>query len=95
MSEKVTSGEITRRQAFSWLGLGALSIATVSTVLTGSEAQAEEATARTGTERRQDRRTDRTERRQERRTHRTERRQNRRTHRSERRSDRRTGSEPK
>jgi hypothetical protein len=95
MSEKITSKSMSRRSAFSLLGLSALCLAMLPTVLTPTDAEAEEATTKTGTERRQERRTHRSERRQERRTHRTERRQERRTGRTERREERRTGGEQK
>jgi hypothetical protein len=95
MSEKM----ISRRGAFSLLGLAAaLGFALPAEVLTASEAGAQAQTTapapsspQTGTERRQERRTERTERRQERRTGRHERRHERRTGRHERREERRTG----
>ena len=87
---------ISRRRAFSFLGLAALGLAVSPTVLTVSDAEAQQpntqnpqtgttTTPQTGTQRRQERRTERTERRQERRTGRTERR----TGRSEGRAERR------
>ena len=79
MSPKITSEELSRRSAFSLLGLAALSLAVLPTVLTSSDAEAQETTPQTGTQRRQERREGRTERRQERRTGRTERREERRT----------------
>jgi hypothetical protein len=96
MSEKITSEVISRRRALSLLGLTALSLAVPPTVLTVSDAEAQQAAQptdapQTGTERRQERRTRRTERRQERRTRRTERRQARRAGRQERRQERRAG----
>jgi hypothetical protein len=95
---------ISRRRAFS-LGLAVLSLAVSSTVLTVSDAEAQQpstqnpqtgttTTPQTGTERRQERRAGRTERRQERRTGRTERRTERREGRTERRTERH-GSTPK
>jgi hypothetical protein len=94
MSPKITSNELSRRSAFSVLGLAALSL-TLLPVLQSSNAEAEETAPQTGTQRRQERRTGRTERRQERRTGRTERRTQRRTGRTERREERRTGGEQK
>ena len=76
MSEKIKSEMISRRGAFSFLGLAAaLGLAVPTTVLTMSDAEAQTA----GMERRQGRRTGRQERRQSRRTGRQERRQTRRT----------------
>jgi hypothetical protein len=72
MSEEVKS--ISRRSAFSLLGLTAALGFAVPTVLTVSDAEAQTA----GMERRQERRTGRHERRQERRTGRHERREERR-----------------
>jgi hypothetical protein len=95
MSQKITSEDLSRRSAFSLLGLAALSLTMVPTVLTLSDAEAQETAPQTGTERRQERRTARTERRQERRAGRTERRTERRTGRAERREQRRTGGEQK
>ena len=95
MSQKITSEELSRRSAFSFLGLAALSLTVLPTVLTSSDAEAQETAPQTGTQRRQERREGRTERRQERRTGRTERRQERRTGRTERREQRRTGGEQK
>ena len=73
MSEQTKSEKVSRRKAFSLLGLGtaALALVATSTVLTIPE-EAEAQTA--GMERRQARRADRTERRQARRTGRAERR---------------------
>ena len=72
MIEQINSEKISRRTAFSLLGLAAaLGFAVPATVLTVSE-DAEAQTAGMG--RRQARRTNRTERRQTRRTARTERR---------------------
>ena len=105
MTEKSETEMISRRKAFSILGLAALSLAMAPTVLTVSDAEAQQpgtasgqnlqtgtgATPQTGTERRQERRTARTERRQERRNARTERRHQRREARHERREERTTG----
>ena len=64
MSEMNKSHEISRRGAFSLLGLAAaLSLAVPATVLTGTNADAQTP----GMERRDERRTDRSERRDERR----------------------------
>ena len=80
MSEKIASELISRRRAFSLLGLAAaLGFALPTTVLTVSDAEAQTA----GSERRQERRTGRKERREERRTGRKERREERRTGRKE------------
>ena len=97
MSEQIKSRMISRRTALSLLGLASLSLAVPATMLTASNAEAQQpaaptgtpTVAPTGTERRQERRTGRTERRQERREGRTERRQERRTGRTERRQERR------
>jgi hypothetical protein len=78
---------ISRRRAFSLLGLSLLSLALPAELLTASDA---EAGGTSGTERRQERRTGRTERRTKQRTGRTERRQKRRTSRTERRTKRRS-----
>ena len=75
MREKITSEMISRRGAFSLLGLGAaLGFAVPTTVLTMSEAEAQTV----GMERRQERRAGRHERREERRMGRVERREDRR-----------------
>ena len=75
MSEKITSEMISRRGAFSLLGLGAaLGFAVPTAVLTMSEAEAQTV----GMERRQERRAGRHERREERRIGRVERREDRR-----------------
>jgi hypothetical protein len=92
--EKSETEIISRRRAFSILGLAALSLAVSPVVLAVSDAEAQPSpttpqTPQTGTQRRQERRATRTERRQERRTARTERRQERRTGRTERRQQRR------
>ena len=88
MSEKITSEMISRRRAFSLVGIAAaLGVAVPTTVLMVSDAEAQTA----GMERRQERRAGRHERRQERRTGRHERREERRTGRHERREERRTG----
>jgi hypothetical protein len=70
MSEKITSQMMSRRGAFSLLGLGAALGLTVPTVLTMSEAEAQTA----GMERREDRRAGRQQNRQDRRTDRQDRR---------------------
>ena len=96
MSEKVTSEVISRRRALSLLGLAAFSLAVAPTVLTVSDAEAQQPAAPTapaaapitGTERRQERRTRRVRRR-------VYRRKARRKGREERRELRRTGSEEK
>ncbi len=81
MSEKIESEMISRRKAFSLLGLAAaLGLAVPPTVLMVSDADAETA----GMERRHERREHRRERRHERREHREERRHERREHREER-----------
>jgi len=75
MRERITSEKISRRGAFSLLGLGAaLSFAVPTTVLTMSEAEAQTV----GMERREERRAGRQERRVERRTNRQVRREDRR-----------------
>ena len=88
MNEQMKLEMISRRRALSLLGLAAaLTLAVPATVLTASDAEAQQTgaptaaptAAPTGTERRQERRTGRAERRQERRTGRTERREKRRT----------------
>ena len=69
MSEKITSEMISRRGAFSFLGIAAaLGLAVPTTVMTMSDAEAETA----GMERRQGRRTGREQNRQSRRTNRQE-----------------------
>jgi hypothetical protein len=96
MSEEIKS--LTRRGMLSLLGVAALSLA-VPTVLSVSDAKAQQPTPpgtttaapQTGTERRQERRIRRTERRQERRTRRMERRLTRREGRRTRRAMRREG----
>ena len=99
MTEQNEMEMISRRRAFSFLGLAALSLAVSPMVLTVSDAEAQQpstqnpqtgttTTPQTGTERRQERRAGRTERRQERRTGRTERRTERREGRTERRTER-------
>ena len=99
VTEKNETETISRRRAFSLLGLAALSLAMSPTILAVSDAEAQQpstnagqtpqtgtaTTPQTGTERRQERRGERTERR----TARTERRQERRTARTERRHERR------
>ena len=75
MNEEIKSELISRRTAFSLLGItAALGVAVPATVLTVSDAEAQTS----GMERRQERRTGRHERRQERRTGRHERREERR-----------------
>jgi len=88
MSEKIKSEVISRRSALSLLGLAALGLAVPTTVLTVSNAEAQQAAPLTGTERRQARRTHRVKRRVERRKARGK-------GREERRELRRTGSEEK
>ena len=98
MIEEVKTNVLSRRKVLAFLGLTTLSL-TVPTVLTPSDAEAQQPTpptaappgAQTGTERRQERRIRRTERRQERRTRRTERRLTRREGRRTRRAVRREG----
>ena len=98
MSEEIKTDLLSRRKVLALLGLTTLSL-TVPTVLTPSDAEAQQPTpptaappgAQTGTERRQERRIRRTERRQERRTRRTERRLTRREGRRTRRAVRREG----
>ena len=89
---------ISRRRVFRVLGLAALGLAATPTLLTVSDAEAQGTapatpstqtpqapqTPQTGSERRQERRTERTERRQERRTAREERRKTRQQARAER-----------
>jgi len=99
MTEKNETEMVSRRRAFSILGLAALGLALSPAVLPLSEAEAQQpsttpqagttTTPQTGTQRREERRDERTERRQRRRTARTERRQARRTARNERRHERR------
>ena len=89
---------ISRRSAFSILGLATLGLAVPATVLTVSNAEAQSGTTatpapETGTERRQQRRTERQQGRQERRTERQENRQERRTQRTEGRAER-SGTAP-
>ena len=101
VTEKNETEMISRRRAFSILGLAALSLALSPTVLPLSDAEAQQpstapqtgtaTTPQTGTQRREERRQERTERRQGRRTARTERRHERREARNERRTDRTTG----
>ena len=76
MIEKINSEMISRRRAFSLVGLAAaLGVAVPTAVLTVSDAEGQTA----GMERRQERRAGRHERRQERRTGRHERREERRS----------------
>jgi hypothetical protein len=96
MSEKIELEMLSRRSVFSLLGVAMLSLA-VPTVLSVSDAEAQQpippttttAPPLTGTERRQERRIERTERRQGRRTRRMERRLTRREGRRTRRAVRR------
>lgn len=75
MSKEIKSEVISRRNALSLLGLAALGLAVPTTVLTVSDAEAQQPAAKptapaapmTGTERRQERRTRRVRRRVERR----------------------------
>ena len=93
--------QVCRRSVLAFLGCAAaFGVVASSAILTASEAEAQATTtptvpttppaetAKSGTERRQERRSGRTERRQERRTGRAERRQERRTGRDERRDAR-------
>ncbi len=75
MSEKIKSEMISRRRAFSLLGLAALSLAVLPTILTVSDAEAQTV----GMQRRAARRAGRHMRREERRTGRHMRREHRRT----------------
>jgi hypothetical protein len=100
MSERSEPKQVCRRNALTFLGYAAVfGLVASPAILAVSEAEAQTATPATpttppadapksGTERRQERRSGRTERRQERRTGRTERRQDRRTGRDERRDAR-------
>jgi hypothetical protein len=101
MSERSEPKQVCRRNALTFMGCAAvfgLVASPVSLTLSTAEAQTTAPTAtattppadapKSGTERRQERRSGRTERRQERRTGRTERRQERRTGRDERRDAR-------
>jgi hypothetical protein len=100
MSERSEPKQVCRRSALAFLGCtAAFGLVASSALLTVTEAEAQAATpattptppadaAKSGTERRQERRSGRTERRQERRTGRAERRQERRTGRDERRDTR-------
>ena len=100
MSERSEPKQFCRRSALAFLGCAAVSgLVASSALLTVTEAEAQTTTtpaaptppadtAKSGTERRQERRAGRAERRQERRTGRAERRQERRTGRDERRNAR-------
>ena len=101
MSERSEPKQVCRRDALAFFGYAAVfGLVASPAILTVSQAEAQTTTApatpttpptdtpKSGTERRQERRTGRTERRQERRTGRTERRQERRTGRDERRDAR-------
>ena len=96
MTETSEMELISRRRVFRVLGLATLGLAATPTLLTVSDAEAQGTAPatpstpqapqapQTGTERRQERRTERTERRQERRTAREERRKTRQQARAER-----------
>jgi hypothetical protein len=101
MSERPEPKQVCRRNTLAFLGYAAVfGLVASSALLTVTEAEAQGTTTpatptttpadttKSGTERRQERRTGRAERRQERRTGRTERRQERRTGRDERRDAR-------
>ena len=100
MSERSEPKQVCRRSALAFLGYAAaFGVVASSALLTVTEAEAQAATPpapatpptdapKSGTERRQERRSGRAERRQERRTGRAERRQERRTGRDERRDAR-------
>jgi len=101
MSERPEPKQVCRRSALAFLGYAAaFGVVASSALMTATEAEAQTSTApvapttppadaaKSGTERRQERRSGRAERRQERRTGRTERRQERRTGRDERRDAR-------
>jgi len=100
MSERSEPKQVSRRSALAFLGCAAAGLVASYSVLTVSQAEAQTTTtpatpttpptdaAKSGTERRQERRSGRTERRQERRTGRAERHQERRTGRDERRDAR-------
>ena len=98
MSEQSEPKQVCRRSALAFLGCAAaFGLVASSALLTVTEAEAQATTtpatpptdaAKSGTERRQERRSGRAERRQERRTGRAERRQERRTGRDERRDAR-------
>jgi hypothetical protein len=99
MTERSEPKQVCRRSALAFLGCAAaFGLVASSALLAVTEAEAQAATPaaptaptdapKSGTERRQERRTGRTERRQERRTGRAERRQERRTGRDERRDAR-------
>jgi len=87
--------EISRRGLISLLGLAAaLTLPATIAVVSGAHAQDTTPPPQTGTQRRQERRTNRTERRQERRAGRTERRTERQTGRTERRQKRQGTNAP-
>ena len=101
MSERSEPKQVSRRNALAFFGYAAaFGLVASPAILAVSQAEAQTTTApatpttpptdapKSGTERRQERRTGRTERRQERRTGRTERREQRRTGRDERRDAR-------
>jgi hypothetical protein len=100
MTEANETEMISRRRAFSFLGLAVLGLAISPAVLTLSEAEAQQPSAQppqtgattapqSGRQRREERREGRRERREERREDRRERREERRSHRRERREERR------
>ena len=98
MSERSEPKQVSRRNALAFFGYAAVfGLVATPAILTVSQAEAQTTTApatpstetpKSGTERRQERRTGRAERRQERRTGRAERREERRTGRDERRDAR-------
>ena len=103
MGERLETRRVCRRSALGLLGYAAaFGLLASPIILMVSDASAQTPpttpaapstdTPKSGTERRQERRTGRTERRQERRTGRTERRQARRTGRTERREERHDGA---
>ena len=102
MCDHLETKPVSRRRALALVGYAvAFGVVAPPTILLVSDAGAETSTApaappaeapKSGTERRQERRTGRTERRQARRTGRTKRRQARRTGRTERREERHDGA---
>jgi hypothetical protein len=105
MGERSEPKRVSRREALALFGYaGAFGVVTSPAILMVSRAEAQTSTTpatpsteapKSGTERRQERRTGRAERRQERRTGRAERRQERRTGREERRNTRAGTAEQK
>lgn len=92
MSERSKPKRVCRRSALAFLGrAAAFGVVASSALLTVTEADAQAATPTTSPTPPADTAKSRTERRQERRSTRTERRQDRRTGRAERRQERRTG----